>query len=141
MKGHALVALALILGSPALAEDAQWQGPGRTAIKSYVSKQGGMTDLPHPIVLYGDYTGDGQDDAIVFIYKPSGGSAINLDVVLFTGEQGRFQFKKKVPDVFGDRPRDAKFSKGLIELTTTMPKPGDPRCCPTGSKRYRIRTD
>jgi hypothetical protein len=137
----AVLAAALLASPAAMADTAQWQGPGRAVIKAYVEKAGGMTDLPFPVALYGDFTGDGQDDAIVFVYTPSGGSGMNLDVVLFTGERGSYRFKKLVPNVFGERPRDAKFSRGVIELTTTMPKPGDPHCCPTGSKRWRIKTD
>jgi len=137
----AVLMAALIVSPAAMADTEQWQGPGRAVIKAYVEKAGGMTDLPFPVALYGDFTGDGQDDAIVFVYTPSGGSGMNLDVVLFTGERGSYRFKKLVPNVFGERPRDAKFSMGVIELTTTMPKPGDPHCCPTGSKRWHIKTD
>jgi len=142
MKAGWVVLLAGLLSSPAaMANDAQWQGPGRAGIKGYVEKAGGMTDLPFPIALYGDFTGDGQDDAIVFVYTDTGGSGPALDVVLFTGDHGTYRFKKHVHNVYGEEPRNAKFSKGLIELTTTMPKPGDPHCCPTGSKRYRIPTE
>ncbi|HSO82026.1 MAG TPA: hypothetical protein VLR48_05345 [Thiocapsa sp.] len=33
-------------------------------------------------------------------------------------------------------PRDATFLPDRIELTTIMPKTGDPHCCPTGTARW-----
>jgi hypothetical protein len=35
-------------------------------------------------------------------------------------------------------PRDVTFLPDRIELTTTMPKPEDPRCCPTGTASWSI---
>ena len=46
--------------------------------------------------------------------------------------------RQEIFEIFGDAPRDVTFSQGKIEVTTTMPKPGDPRCCPTGSARWTI---
>ncbi|WP_170164974.1 hypothetical protein [Thiocapsa rosea] len=41
-------------------------------------------------------------------------------------------------DVYGMEPRDVAFLSDRIELTTTMPKPEDQRCCPTGTARWSI---
>jgi hypothetical protein len=137
-----VTALALLLASaPVWAQDAQWQGSGRAELKAFVQKQGGDLDLPRSIAFYGDFNGDRQEDALVFIYSDIEGAAGNFDlkVALFRGEAGKYRFMRYAPNIFGQNPRNAKFSKGLAEITTTMPKPGDSRCCPTGSKRYRIR--
>ena len=44
----------------------------------------------------------------------------------------------RVLDVYGMEPRDVAFLSDRIELTTTMPKPEDQRCCPTGTARWSI---
>ena len=135
-----MTGLVVLSGVPAAAEDGQWRGAARAEIRAFVKKQKGDVDLPYPIAFYGDFNGDGQEDAIAFIYREIEGAAGNVDlkVALFRGAGGKYRFLRYAPDVFGFEPRDAKFSNGLVEITTTMPRPGDPRCCPTGSKRYAI---
>jgi hypothetical protein len=136
------ISLALLaLAAPAYAQDQQWQGP-RAELKAFVQKQHGMLELPWPVAFYGDFSGDGQEDAVVFVYSDIRGAAgnFNVKVALFKGEGGKFRFLRYAQGVHGERPRDAKFANGRVDITTTMPKPGDPRCCPTGSKRYVIRT-
>ena len=130
------------LKAPAWAQDGQWEGPGRAEIKAFVAEQKGWLDLPTPIAFYGDFNGDGQEDAVVFVYSDIEGAAGNFDlkVALFEGANGKYRFMRYAPEVYGLDPRDAKFSNGLVEITTTMPRPNDPRCCPTGSERYAIST-
>lgn len=136
--------LAILVGSATIsaAGDAQWKGPARAQIKAFVKKQNGMLDLSTPIAFYGDFNGDGQEDAVVFIYTEIVGAAGNMDlkVALFKGEGDKFRFLRYAPGIYGWEPRQPKFSKGSVAITTTMLKPGEPRCCPTGSKRYTIRT-
>lgn len=124
--------------SAAGARDVQWQGPARAEIKAFVAKQKGEVD--RPIAFYGDFNGDGQEDAVVFVYTDIEGAAGNFDlkVALFRGEAGRYRFMRYAPDVFGTEPRQAKFANGVVEVTTTVLRAGDSRCCPTGSKRYAI---
>jgi hypothetical protein len=134
-----MVCLALLgPGVPASAQDMQWQGPARAEIKAFVTKQKG--DVDRPVAFYGDFNGDSQEDAVVFVYTDIEGAAGNFDlkVALFRGEAGKYRFMRYAPNVFGIEPREAKFSNGVVEITTTMPRAGDPRCCPTGSKRYAI---
>lgn len=90
-------------------------------------------------VFTGDFTGDGQADAVAFIYYEGGGNAVRLRVALFQGEGGRFRFLRNADDVFGENPRQPVFRPGEFQVTTTMPRPGDPRCCPTGERRYTVR--
>lgn len=46
-----------------------------------------------------------------------------------------------VAEVFGIDPRDVRFSAGRIEVTMTVPNAGDPRCCPTGKRRFTLSLD
>jgi hypothetical protein len=135
-----LIAFLGTLGSSSVAsaQNAQWQGPARAEIKAFVKKQKG--DVDQPVAFYGDFNGDNQEDAVVFLYKDIEGAAGNFDlkVALFRGEAGKYRFVRYASDVFGIEPREAKFSNGSVEITTTVPRADDPRCCPTGSKRYAI---
>lgn len=94
-------------------------------------------------VFFGDYDGDGQRDALAFVYYDDGegGNSAYLKVAVFHGEKGGFRFVKIANDVFGQEPRNARFGQGAIEITTTTTGPNDPRCCPTLVKRYVIRAD
>jgi hypothetical protein len=138
------IASVLMLGfkAPACAQDAQWGGSGRAEIKAFVAEQKGWLDLPFPVAFYGDFNGDAQEDAVVFVYSDIEGAAgnFNLNVALFEGAGGKYRFVRYAPEIYGTEPRDAKFSNGLVEITTTMPGPNDPRCCPTGSERFSIST-
>jgi hypothetical protein len=55
------------------------------------------------------------------------------------GPQG-FEFVGQVERPFGEKPRDVVFAHGRIEITTTVPGPNDPRCCPSQSARWVIDT-
>lgn len=140
-----LLAAACLAGGAidATAQDAarqQWQGPARAELRSFAQRQKAMLHLPGQIAFYGDFTGDGQEDAVLFIYADIPGAAGNfsLKVALFRGEGGKYRFLRYASGVYGTEPRDAKFSKGKVEVTLATLRPTDARCCPTGSKRYSI---
>jgi hypothetical protein len=90
--------------------------------------------------FYGDFTGDGLDDALAWILYPSDGNSDSLDVALFRNEQDQMTYYRSIDDVFGARPRNVVFEQGRINLTTTIPGRGEPRCCPTGSRNWVIDT-
>lgn len=90
--------------------------------------------------FYGDFSGDGVNDALAWIMYPSGGNSDFLHVALFRNEGGAMVHYRSVDDVFGGDPRNVVFETGRITLTSTMPAPGDPRCCPTGSQDWVIDT-
>lgn len=79
-------------------------------------------------------------DGLAFIYSssPSGGNAVDLDVRLYRAGGGGWIQSGNVTGVFGQNPRDAAFLPDRIEVTTTTLRPGDARCCPTGSTRWII---
>lgn len=90
-------------------------------------------------VFRGDYSGDGKADALVFVsYPQPGGNAVGLEVSLFVARGGRLVHDGPVPDLFGTDPRDVVIVPGRIEVTTTVLLPDEPRCCPTGTQRFRI---
>ena len=120
----------------------QWQGPARAELKSFMLRQKAIVDIPARIAFYGDFDGDGQEDALLFMYIPIEGAAsgVDLDVALFRGNAGRYKFFRKVPEIFGQSPHNVSFTNGKIDLTMKVPRQGDAHCCPTGSKSFTIRT-
>jgi hypothetical protein len=79
-------------------------------------------------------------EALGVVYIPIKGSAgsVSIEAGYFKRSGKIFQFGERVRDLFGMEPRDARFLPGRIELTTTMLKPGEPRCCPSGTARWAI---
>jgi hypothetical protein len=93
-------------------------------------------------------------DPVVSYWLPdeAGNEAVGVEYVEIVGAAGNvniapgyfrkgpdgFAFVGEISELYGEEPRDAAFGKDAIELTTTMPKPDDPRCCPTGTARWSI---
>ena len=78
-----------------------------------------------------------KDVALAIAIYPGGGNSAMISAGLFRIDGGKMSLIGPV-EIFGDAPRDVTFSQGKIEVTTTMPRPGDPHCCPTGSARWTI---
>ncbi len=77
-------------------------------------------------------------EAIGFAYLPTGGNAESLAVGYYArGPQG-FGFVGPLDNLFSESPRAPRFLPDHIEVTTTMPLPGEPRCCPTGVAVWSI---
>lgn len=79
-------------------------------------------------------------EALGVAYIPIEGAAGNVSIAVgyyARGPQG-FGLVGPVADLFGAEPHDPRFLADRIEVTTTMPRPGDPRCCPTGTARWAI---
>lgn len=109
------------------------------AILAWAREQHG--DPVHAETFYGDFSGDGVEDALAWILYPSGGNSEFLDVALFRNDGGLMAHYRSIDDVFGGNPRNVVFEQGRITLITTVAKPGDPRCCPTGSREWVIDTN
>lgn len=145
--GLALVGLAACApptGTAANGEAAAQTAPppgAEEAIVAWYRGRHGRALIEPLEVFYGDYSGDGAADALAFGYFEMGGSGAGLTVALFRNESGQVRFARTVDDVFGMEPRDVAFAPGRITLTTTMPRPGDPHCCPTGEESWTIETD
>jgi hypothetical protein len=113
-------------------------GPAAKAVQAQIKRED-LSD-PEVHVFYGDLTGQGTKDAISFVYSPiKGGNGVGLSVWIWHDRNGVYQLVRDAAnDVFGQNPRNVQFAPGRISATTTVLKPGEPRCCPTGTKTFSI---
>jgi hypothetical protein len=79
-------------------------------------------------------------EAIGVAYPVISGAAGNTTIVTgyFVRSDDNFVYAGPVEGMFGHNPRGARFLPDRIEVITTMPLPGEPRCCPTGTARWTI---
>lgn len=124
------------LGAAEAREQVQ-NGPAKRDIERHLARMGIREVFSSP-VFYGDFSGDGEQDAIAFVYHPSGGNAANLDVLMFKGDGRGFRFFRKAEGIYGEDPRDIAIRPGAIDVTMTTLGPNDARCCPTLEKGYTI---
>lgn len=76
--------------------------------------------------------------AVAYLENPHGGNAVGIASALFARTAQGFAQTHTIEGLFGQTPRDAVYSPTHVEVTTTMPGPNDPRCCPTVPTRWRI---
>ncbi|MBV7409682.1 LppP/LprE family lipoprotein [Maritimibacter sp. DP1N21-5] len=102
----------------------------------------GLRD-PSVNLIFGDLTGTGTADAIVFVYHASGGSGEMLTTWVLKERSGTYTVGKDVSneELFGYDPRNVTFSPGQISVTTTVPRDNDPHCCPTGVRTFQVSVD
>lgn len=84
-------------------------------------------------IFYGDYTGDGADDAVAFFYyeKPDHGlyqrpgDGVVVEAALFRRVGGSYRFDGSA-DVGGQNPRNVSFGdrKVMVETTLAWSDPG-----------------
>lgn len=110
-------------------------------IAAWVNEQTGGDLIDGPTIFRGDFSGDGAADALVYYLTPLGGNNFSVNWALFRAEGGALTFLRMHEGVYGTEPRDVVFAPGQITLTTTMPREGDARCCPTGSQQWTIATN
>jgi len=111
------------------------------AILAWVQQDTSGNMIGDPEIFYGDFNGDGAADALAHYLTPLGGSNFNVNWALFRNESGAMTFVRRDESVFGTEPRDVVFANGSITLTTTMPREGDPRCCPTGEQSWTVSVE
>ena len=121
---------------PAVAQDWAFIDPLMASSLDVRPGEGGATLFPD----HGDP--NVATHALGFHYYESrtGGNAVLLNVGLFRREGAGWIFAGRVEGLFGHGPKDASFPPGRIEVTTTVLKPGEPRCCPTGVARWSVDT-
>jgi hypothetical protein len=130
-----------IVNAPARpASSAQAPAGADEAINAWANKQYG-DDLFGVEIFYGDFSGDGAPDALARVSYSSGGNSSNAVWPLFRNDGGQMVLARIHEGVYGDEPRNVVFTRGRITLTTRMPRPEDPRCCPTGSQNWTINTN
>jgi len=114
-------------------------GPAAGAVREQIKRE--QLQEPDQVnVFYGDLTGQGTKDAISFIYSPiEGANGMALSVWVWRDRNGAYELARDATnDIFGQDPRRVQFAPGRISVTTTVLKPGEPRCCPTGTKTFTI---
>lgn len=75
---------------------------------------------------------------VTYFSIPGGGNSVSIATGYFIFTDSGWNLAAPVAGLFGHGPRDVVFLPDRIELTTTMPNPGDPRCCPTGEGRWSV---
>lgn len=75
---------------------------------------------------------------ILYVAVSGAASTTTLEVGLFRKGPNGFGFAGRVTGLFGLDPREQLFTPDAITLTTTILKPEDARCCPTGTGLWRI---
>lgn len=117
-------------------------GPAVPAIEAEIRARD-ISDVFEANVFYGDFDDNGREDAISFVYYPSDGNSFMLATWIWRqGENGYTLLRAPSTDeIFGIEPRDFAFAQGAVEVTTTVPTANDPRCCPTGERRFVLPVD
>jgi hypothetical protein len=79
-------------------------------------------------------------EAIGVTYPVIEGAAGNTSIAAgyFVRSGNGFAYAGPLDGLFGHDPRDARFLPDRIEVKTTMPRPGEARCCPTGTATWSI---
>ena len=132
-KALRLAALLCALALPAAAQD--WSFMANLVAQSLDIRAG-----DGPPILFSDHPDPGTANySLIFHYYDNrdGGNATMLDVGLFRRDPEGWRFLAQVP-VYGQEPRDANFHDWQVDITTTMPGPNDPRCCPTVPTRWAV---
>ncbi len=92
---------------------------------------------------YGDVTGDGQADAVVYLAENSGGSGVFSYLAAVVDQEGKPV--NVATTLLGDRVRvnSITIENGEIEVDMVQAGPNDPACCPSRHvvKTYALQGD
>lgn len=127
--------LALCLANPAAAQG--W-GDLDSLLASSLAPSGG--EVVGAYFLPDSADPEAATEALGVVYEVIEGAAGNTTIAVghFVKLGTGFTYAGPVAEVFGQEPREAAFLPDRIEVTTTMPREEDPRCCPTGASRWVI---
>ena len=130
-----LAAAAVLMAGPAAAQDWGFVTPLVTEALA-----AGQMTIGDPYWFPDADAPEAATRAIGVVYTEIPGAAGNFNIAagVFAQTGGQWALLAPVPDLFGTDPRDPRWDAGSVTLTTTMPKEGDPRCCPTGEARWSI---
>jgi hypothetical protein len=123
------LAVAFLIATPAAAQDVEAlmaQALGANPLISYW-----LPDSPDPA---------SATEAIGVEYIEIEGAAGNTNIFpgYFRRGPDGFAYVGEILELYGQEPRNPRFLPDRLEVTTTMPKPDDPRCCPTGTAVWSI---
>jgi hypothetical protein len=140
---NVILAMAMVLGLfqvlPGAAIAQSLEGPARSAVLRALDSEERANLLPGSRITYGDFTGDGRPDAVAIVYFGfEGGNGFGLTTLLLENTPGGFAVISRPDGVAGQSPRNFRFARGRVTFITTTPRPGDPRCCPTGQREWTL---
>ncbi len=97
----------------------------------YFDPANSLTVTMGDLVAYGDFTGNNQDEAVVFLVSNYGGTGRFHDLVVMRDEKGAPTQLASAP--LGDRVqlRSISVKDGLIVVYMVEAGPDDAACCPT----------
>jgi hypothetical protein len=123
--GIALAALALVaftlLAAPPPAQAQPVNPVLREAVVDALDRREREYVFPGSIIVFqGDFNGDRFRDALAFAYFRPPGGALGLTVLLLENTVAGYAVVA-TPEVLGRNPRNARFSPGRVQVSTTMP--------------------
>lgn len=126
--------------APATAQPAAAEAPAgaNEAITAWYRQRLGASLIEPVEVFYGDFSGDGAADAVAWGYHNTDGNMTGHVLALFRNEGGQMTFLRTQDEVQGSEPTNVAIGAGRITLTTKVPLPTDPGCCPTGAQDWTI---
>lgn len=75
---------------------------------------------------------------VVYAHVPGSAGTVSIHTGIFTGGQTNWTLVRQVDGLFGQSPQNPVWHADRIEVTTSVLKEGEPRCCPTGVARWSI---
>lgn len=121
----------------AASEAQELKGPAAAAIRQKLG--GDAKRILVSEVFYGDFSGDGLDDAFARIFLNfEGGNSFYIRNMIFLNDAGKYGFISEAEKPYGQEASKVRFSKGRITLQTKVSGPNDARCCPTKVEKWTI---
>lgn len=86
------------------------------------------------------FTNEGATYAlgVIYVHIPGSAGSVSIHAGVYGFFDSGWVKLKDVQGLFGSSPADPQFLAERVELTTLMPGPDDPRCCPTLRVRWSI---
>ena len=126
-----------IYDDPVTLTDGKYEG------EPFVEGSAMRPTLTYVDAAWGDLTGDGVDDAVVFLAEASGGSGVFTYLAAVVDQDGQPVNAASV--MVGDRTdiNELKIENGEIVAKILTQGPDDPMCCPTQNmiKKYALQGD
>ncbi|HDR29173.1 hypothetical protein [Rhodovulum sp.] len=76
--------------------------------------------------------------AVLYAHIPGSASGFTIHAGLYARDAEGLRYAGPVSGLFGTEPRAPVFHAERMELTTSMPGPDDPHCCPSRAQRWSI---
>lgn len=131
-----LVVIGVFFASAVSAQQAGWPDLNRLLFPPLT--RSGTAEAANWLPDHPDPAQATQGLGVVYEYIAGSAGSVSIAVGYFQRVQGGWVFVRAVEGLFGQEPRDPLFHNGMMDVTTTVPGPNDPRCCPTQVARWRI---